>query len=530
MNSARCVAAVLIAAAIVSQGCSRGSPPEVVPLSLPDLTGMAPPVQSQVREAYNRLQQALADTRKTNSEQAAAYGELGKLFLAAESYDEAERCFVNASALSADDYRWPYYLAHVYRLEGQPVRAAVFFERTLAVHPDDVAALVWLGDMYLDQGRPDDAAARFARVLSLQPRVAAAHHGLGRVALARHDPAAAIEQLEAALALDRRATAIYAALAIAYREAGKPELASARAEQRGDGEVGPPDPLMQEVADLLRSPVVYERRGERALARNDFAGSVSAFRQGLELDPDSLSLRQKLGSALWLVGDATGAVAQFDELLRRSPDYAPAHYSLGVVALSRGETDAAIERFSRAVRADPTYLQARLQLANTLRLRGRFEPSLREYAEVIKEDPRVGEARLGEALALVRLSRFDEARARLTEAARLLPDRPEFVNALARLYAAAPDARIRNGERAIQLAQQLMQRRQTLSSREAMAMALAEAGRYDEAARWQRETIGMAQRAGARDVIPMLAEDLHRYEQRQACRTPWRTEPEWDVP
>ena len=239
---------------------------------------------------------------------------------------------------------------------------------------------------------------------------------------------------------------------------------------------------MQEVADLLRSPVVYERRGERALARNDFAGSVSAFRQGLELDPDSLSLRQKLGSALWLVGDATGAVAQFDELLRRSPDYAPAHYSLGVVALSRGETDAAIERFSRAVRADPTYLQARLQLANTLRLRGRFEPSLREYAEVIKEDPRVGEARLGEALALVRLSRFDEARARLTEAARLLPDRPEFVNALARLYAAAPDARIRNGERAIQLAQQLMQRRQTLSSREAMAMALRRsAGRRSRA-------------------------------------------------
>ena len=109
---------------------------------------------------------------------------------------------------------------------------------------------------------------------------------------------------EAALALDRRATAIYSALAIAYREAGKPELASARAEQRGDEEVGPPDPLMQEVADLLRSPVVYQRRGERALARNDFAGSVSEFRKGLELDPDSLSLRQKLGTSLWLAGDA----------------------------------------------------------------------------------------------------------------------------------------------------------------------------------------------------------------------------------
>jgi len=530
VNGARCLTAVLIAAALAISGCARSSQPELVPLDLPNLSGMAPPVQSQVRQAYDALQQARSDPHKTNADRAAAYGGLGKLFLAAELYDDAERCFANASALSPDDYRWPYYLAHVYRLEGQPAMAAASFERALVVHPDDVAALVWLGDMYLDQGKLDEAAARFARVVSLQPRVAAAHHGLGRVALARHDPAAAIDQLEAALALDRRATAVYYALAIAYREAGKPDLASARADQRGDEEVGPPDPLMQEVADLLHSPVVYERRGERALARNDFAGSVPEFRKGLELDPGSLSLRQKLGTSLWLAGDAAGAVAQFDEILRRSPDYAPAHYSLGVVALSKGEADAAIERFARAVRDDPTYLQARLQLANTLRQRGRLEPSLREYAEVIKEDPRIGEARFGEALALVRLMRFDEARARLTEAARLLPDRPEFVNALARLYAAAPDAKIRNGEQAVQLAQQLIRRRQTLSGREAMAMALAEAGRYDEAARWQRETIGMAQRAGARDVIPMLAEDLHRYEQRQACRTPWRTEPEWDVP
>ena len=491
---------------------------------------MAPPVQSQIRQAYDVLQQTRADSRKTSSERATAYGELGKLFLAAESYADAEPCFVNASALSPDDYRWPYYLAHVYRSEGQSARAAVSFERTLAVHPDDVAALVWLGGMYLDQGRLDEAAARFTRALSLQPRVAAAHHGLGRVALARHDTAAAIDQLEAALAIDRRATGINAALALAYREAGKPELASARADQRGDGEVGPPDPLMQDIADVLRSPIVYERRGERALARNDFAGSVSEFRKGLELDPDSLSLRQKLGTSLWLAGDAAGATAQFDEVLRRSPDYAPAHYSRGVVALSKGETDAAIDRFSRAVRDDPTYLQARLQLANTLRLRGRIEPSLREYAEVIKEDPRIGEARFGEALALVRLKRFDEARARLAEAARLLPERPEFVDALARLYAAAPDAKIRNGERAVQLARQLIGRRQTLSGREAMAMALAEAGRYDEAARWQRETISLAERAGVREVIPMLSEDLRLYEQGRPCRRPWRAEPEWDGP
>src|SRR5215471_16713889 len=146
----------------------------------------------------------------------------------------------------------------------------------------------------------------------------------------------------------------------------------------------------------------------------------------------------------------------------------------------------------------------------------------------IKADPRIGEARLGEALALVRLRRFDEARDRLIEAARLLPDRPEFPNALARLYAAAPDARVRDGDQALRLAQQLTGQQQTLSGHEAMAMALAESGRYDEAARWQRDTINAAQRAGLNDVVPRLLEDLRHYELRQPSRTPWHTEPEWD--
>jgi len=437
---------------------------------------------------------------------------------------------MDASALSPAEYRWPYYLAQVYRAEGESTKAAAAFERALTTRPDDVAALVWLGETYFDQGRLDEADARFTRALSLQPRTAAARYGAGRVALARHDPAAAIDHFEAALAFDRRATAINYALATAYRAAGKTDLANARLRERGDVDVGPPDPLMQEVSNLLRSAVVYEKRGERAIGREDFAAAAVEFRKGLELDPDSLSLKQKLGASLWVAGDAGGAIAQFEEILRRSPEYAPAHYSMGVVMLSRGQLDLASERFARAVRDDAIYLQARLQLANTLRLRGRLAPALMEYAEVIKQDPRTGEARLGQALVLVRLGRLDDARARLVEAERLLPGRSEFVEMLARLYAAAPDARIRSGEQALQLAQQLNRRQQTLGSREVMAMALAEAGRYDEAARWQRDTIGMAERAGFRDAVPQLSEDLKRYEQGQPCRRLWRVEPEWGAP
>ena len=48
-------------------------------------------------------------------------------------------------------------------------------------------------------------------------------------------------------------------------------------------------------------------------------------------------------------------------------------------------------------------------------------------------------------MALVRLRRFQEARDRLADGVKTYPDQPGFAHALARLLAAAPDARVRDG-------------------------------------------------------------------------------------
>ena len=69
--------------------------------------------------------------------------------------------------------------------------------------------------------------------------------------------------------------------------------------------------------------------------------------------------------------------------------------------------------------------------------------------------------------------RFDEARARLVDALRLFPNHPSLIAALARVYATAPDARVRNGESARALAEQLLARSRTIDALETMAMALA---------------------------------------------------------
>ena len=59
---------------------------------------------------------------------------------------------------------------------------------------------------------------------------------------------------------------------------------------------------------------------------------------------------------------------------------------------------------------------------------------------------------------------------------------------------------------------------------EMMAMTLAELGRFDEAAKAQRDAIAGAEREGRPDVAKRMSNNLARYQRRQPCRTPWRAE------
>jgi tetratricopeptide (TPR) repeat protein len=505
-------------------------PQAVRPITLPDLSRVSPSVRQQLTEQYASLMTAIEKSTGSNAELSAAYGEMGKLLMAAEFPSEAEPCYLNAQALAPGDPRWSYYLGHLYRVKGDTAKAAALFERTLQLRPDDVPALIWLGETSLDQGRLDQATSAFSKALSLQPRLVAARVGLGRAALARRDFAGAVEQFESALALDRRASIVHYPLALAYRGLGKVDEAEVHLRQRGEVEIGPPDPLMRDLAESLHSASMFEARGDRALAAGDFKAALAAFQRGVELAPDNLTIRHKMATALSLTGDVRAAVLQFQEVLRRSPDFAGAHYSLAVLLLSNGQLDQAIERLAAAVRYDPTYLEARVQLANALRQRGRVDESLREYAETLKMDPRIGEARFGYALALVRLRRYEAARDSLVEDLDLYPGRTEFSHALARLLAAAPADRVRDGRRALALAQQLVREKGSPPSndlRETMAMAFAESGQYEQAAAWQREAIAGAERGGRHDLAVAMTENLRLYERQKPCRVPWRDDPVW---
>ena len=515
--------------------------PALQPVSLPELAGSEPALQERLRASYASLT-AVREAGDTSSARlAAAYGEVGKLLLAAELLQHAEPYLLNARALAPSELAWPYYLGHVHRLRNERERAIAYFEEARGLDGDYVPALIWLGAVHLDRGDPSAAEPLFRKAAVIEPNSAAALFGLGRAGLAAGDYAGARQHLEAALAADPGATRAHYPLAMAYRALGDAaqadahlarwKLAFSPSESLKDGQIYPADPLMEQIGSILQTAVAYETRGVAALDAGRLTEAITQFREGLKVAPRDPALHQNLGTALYLADDEAGARAEFESAIRLAPGYARAHFSLGLLAESGAQDAQALERYATAIRHDPTLADARFRLAEGLRRAGQVEASLAHYDRIVSADPRASQARFGRAMALVRLRRYAEARAALEDAVRTHPEQPGFPHALARLLAAAPDDQVRDGRRALSIVEGLIEAHgPTLALIESLAMALAEVGRFREAAARQRDVIAAARDQGRADVAEALTSALRQYESGAPCRTPWRDDDPVHVP
>jgi tetratricopeptide (TPR) repeat protein len=532
--------ALVVLGGAVAAACSSAEPPApqsatiappdglgLQPVARPEVSEMGVSVQKQLDDALAALTAAIENRGTQPEKLAVAYGDVGNLLLALRELETAEPYYLNAQTLAPRDRRWPHLLGYLYQQRGPFDKAVAAFERALELQPDDAALLVRLGEVQLALGRHEVAAVLFDKAIARDPRSAAAWFGAGQVAIARNDDRAAVKALEAALERDGGATAIHYPLAMAYRRLGKLDQARAHLALQGDVVPRPADPVVAKVDEGIESALTLDYRGGQELAAGNYASAADYFERALKLSPDNASMRHRLGTALFRMGDMRGAEEQFERVVRSTQASRESHYNLALIMAGSGRMEAAMGRLSTALDREPGYMAARLLLARLSAVTGRPADALAHYTTALEKEPLSAEAALGYAMTLALLDRYAEARDRVTDGIKRFPDRLGFRWALARLFAAAPDDRMRNAPRALTMARELLGERQRslddgVAVGETYAMALAESGQYAGAAAVQRDVRATVQQAdNVATIVRRLTENLGLYEQGRPCRRPW---------
>jgi tetratricopeptide (TPR) repeat protein len=314
------------------------------------------------------------------------------------------------------------------------------------------------------------------------------------------------------------ANRLHYALAMAYRGLGDVGRAQSHLALSGTVGVRASDPLLDGLQDLIKGARLHLIRGRAALEARRFAEAVEEFRKAITEQPDSIPAHFNLGAALTQTGDLRGAAEQFQETLRIDPAHADAHYNLGLLFAQVNQHEQAITHLQSAIKASPDDNNARFLLAQELVIVRRTEEAEAEFSRVVQADPDNENALLGLVRILLAKKQYKQAISMLEKGHAQFPQKGLTAATLGYLLTASPQLELRDGTRALALAQTVYEATHTINHGALVAMALAELGRCDEAAGWVRRLTDKATAEGRPDLVLKLKADLRRYEQERPCR------------
>lgn len=222
---------------------------------------------------------------------------------------------------------------------------------------------------------------------------------------------------------------------------------------------------------------------------------------------NNILVHYNLGSALAEQNKLDAAIEQYRQALRINPNYARAHNNLGVALAKQNKLTAAIKHYQQAFQIDPNYARAYNNLGSALAQQGKLDEAIRHFRQALQIDPDCSQAHFNLSSAFKKQGKFDTVIEHYQQALQSNPEYTMAKNNLAWMLATCPDATLRDGKRAVELAKQAVRltNREDPSVLDTLAAAYAEAGRYPEAIETARRAIDIAKsEAVAKDIRDRL--------------------------
>ena len=270
-------------------------------------------------------------------------------------------------------------------------------------------------------------------------------------------------------------------------------------------------------ATLARNPecwMAHTNLGLVLFQKGQIDDAIAHYRSALQMQRDWWDAEYNLGAALLAKGQVDEAILHCEKAVSMRPTDPDAQVSLGNALVQKGRIDEAIPHYQKAMMSRPDDFFARYGLGHALLEKGELDGAIQAFRAALLIRPSDADCHTTLAIALDEKGDPAEAIQHYKKALELAPRSIPALTNLAWLLATSRDGSLRNGRKAIELAEQadqLVGGTNPLVLR-TLAAAYAENGEFEKAIRTARSAMQLARMHGEESLTTDLDQQIAIYQ------------------